>query len=111
MSLKILAAVEAGMPKGANWKKVSSKIYIRDGLGICRSCSHFDQSLFPDTVQVGSLEYFDAICNKEVLPCHLIRDTLLTCKSFKLPSTPKKTPLIVRIYRSIINNDWSHLKE
>jgi len=98
------------MLKSLNWKKVSKLLQIKDGLGICRQCTYFDSSEFPNTVNIGDEEYFDAICLQSKLPCYIIRDSLLSCFQFEMPKPPKKKLFIIRLVRSFINNDWSHLK-
>ena len=109
MSLKILAAVGAGMSQKV--KKSYNKVCIRDGLGLCRSCPGFDNDNYPKTVQVSTEEYFDAICNITVLPCYLVRESLLTCKYFKSPLPEKKPTLLARLIKCFQTNDWSYFKE
>jgi len=76
-------------------KKINKINPIEDGLGICRSCSNFDSNNYLNRVQVGTEEYFDAVCNAKFLPCYLVRATLLTCNSFK--SSIKKISLLSKL--------------
>jgi hypothetical protein len=95
------------MPKGYNSHKF---LPIKDGLGICRQCAYFDPSEFPLTIHVGDKKYFDAICLQSKLPCYLTRSSLLSCFKFEKLKQPRKEFIVIRLIKSFINNDWSHLK-
>ncbi len=95
------------MPKKA---KVKKRIKIKDGLGICRSCANFNSSEFPNTVCVGQVDYFRAQCQSSARQCFVTRSSLLECALFKFPPTPKRTPLILRLWNSFKNNNWNELK-
>ena len=74
---------------------------VKDGLGLCRLCLNFDASVHSDIVNIGSEEYFDALCLYYKKPCFLVRKSLLTCNSFKSFSKPKKISFVSRLARGI----------
>lgn len=88
-----------------------------DGLGICRECKHFKDENYPEHVEIGSAEYYNALClrSSDVYRlCRHVRTSLNKCPHFKSgikSSFQTLIDLLKAIFESIRNNSWESLKK